>query len=270
MKQLIKGTELNNKELADWFGIEETTFRKYKNQKLEELYDFCDYELITTPKRFIKGAKVKEVYTPIYSKKVNPLKKKFLNWIKNGGVAEVASQTEDNVYSYPTVINYFCKKNNISYDGAHYYTIVEDGVNAEGVKIEGGRRKISNEEYSEWHYLYRLLKKYQSENKIKCGMSVDCCAGDFNPTKLKLETITDKELQNQIYQKYFGALSYEDVNELVDQVSSMIDRGEISSEDRDFAIENKLMRNLSNKLKRQLAAEECAGAGVLRRKGYSL
>lgn len=270
MKELIKNLKLNREELCDWFGIKTKSFTSLKEQKLEELKNFCDYELIESQGGNFKAVNIKEVYEPIYSKKVSPLKKKFLNWIKNGGIAEVALQTEDSVYSYPTVVNYFCKKNNIPYNGAHYYTIVENGVNAKGVKIEGGRRRANNEEYSEWHYLYRLLKKYQSENQIKCGMSVDCCAGDFNPTKLRLETIADRELQNQIYQKYFGALSYEDVNELVDQVSLMIDRGEISSEDRDFAIENKLMRNLSNKLKRQLAAEECAGTGVLRRKGYSL
>jgi hypothetical protein len=270
MKKLTKNLKLNREELCDWFGIKTKTFTTLKKQKLEELKNFCDYELIKSRKGNFKAVYIKEVYEPIYSKKINPLKKKFLNWIKNGGIAEVALQTEDKAYSYPTVVNYFCEKNNIPYDGPHYYTIVEDGVNAGGVRIEGGRRKVSNEEYSEWHYLYRLLKKYQSENKIKCGLPVDCCAGNFNPTKLRLETIADRELQNQIYQKYFGTLSYEDVNELVDQVALMIDKGEISAEDRDFAIENKLMRNLSNKIKRQKAAEECADDGVLRRKGYTL
>lgn len=270
MKELTENLKLNREELCDWFGIKTKTFTNLKRQKLEELKNFCDYELIKSQKGNFKAVYIKEVYEPIYSKKINPLKKKFLNWIENGGIEEVALQTEDKTYSYPTVVNYFCKKNNIPYDGPHYYTIVEDGVNAEGVRIEGGRRKVSNEEYSEWHYLYRLLKKYQSENKIKCGMSVACCAGDFNPTRLRLETIADRELQNQIYQKYFGTLSYEDVNELVDQVALMIDRGEISAEDKDFAIENKLMRNLSNKVKRLRAAEECSDNGVLRRKGYAL
>jgi hypothetical protein len=270
MKELAEDLKLNREELCDWFGIKTKTFSTLKKQKLEELKDFCDYELIKSQGGSFKAVYIKEVYEPIYSKKINPLKKKFLAWIAEGGIAEVALQTEDRTYSYPTVVNYFCKKNDIPYEGPHHYTIVEDGVNAGGSKIEGGRRRVSNREYPEWHYLYRLLKKYQSENKIKCGLSVNCCAGDFNPTKLRLETAADRELQNQIYQKYFGKLSYEDINELVDQVTLMIERGEISSADRDFVIENKLMRNLSNKTKRQMAAEECADSGVLRRKGYTL
>ena len=268
MKQLIEGTKINREELCDWFGIKTKSFTTLKQQKLEELKDFCDYDLIKNQGGSFKAVYIKEVYEPVYSRK--PLKKNFLDWIEKGGIAEVALQTEDRAYSYPTVVNYFCKKNNIPYDGPHHYTIVEDGVNAEGTKIEGGRRKVTNKEYSEWHYLYRLLKKYQSENKIKCGLSVDCCAGSFNPTKLRLETAEDRELQNQIYQKYFGKLSYEDVNELVDQVTSMIDRGEISAADRDFVIENKLMRSLSNKIKRAHAAQECADNDILRRKGYAL
>lgn len=270
MKELTENLKLSREELCDWFGIKTRTFSSLKKQKLEELKDFCDYELIKNQSGSFKAVYIKEVYEPIYSRKINPLKKKFLSWIKDGGISEVASQTENKTYSYPTVINYFCKKNCIPYDGPHHYTIMEDGKNAEGVKIEGGRRRVSNKEYPEWHYLYRLLKKYQSENKIKCGSSVNCCAEDFNPTKLRLETAEDRELQNQIYQKYFGKLSYEDINELVDQVTLMIERGEISPEDKDFIIENKLMRNLSNKIKRERAAQECAEAGVLRRKGYSL
>lgn len=270
MKELAEDLKLNREELCDWFGIKTKTFTTLKKQKLEELKDFCDYELIKSQKGNFKAVYIKEVYEPIYSKKINPLKKIFLEWIKNGGIEEVALQTEDKTYSYPTVVNYFCEKHGIPYEGPHHYTIVEDGVNAEGAKIKGGRRQVTNKEYSEWHYLYRLLKKYQSENKIRCGLSVDCCAGSFNPTKLRLETAADRELQNQIYQKYFGKLSYEDINELVDQVTLMIERGEISAEDRDFAIENKLMRNLSNKTKRERAAQECADNGVLRRKGYAL
>lgn len=270
MKELAEDLKLNREELCDWFGIKTKTFTTLKKQKLEELKDFCDYELIKSQKGNFKAVYIKEVYEPIYSKKINPLKKRFLSWIANGGIAEVAFQTEDKTYSYPTVVNYFCEKNSIPYEGPHHYTVIEDGVNAEGVKIEGGRRQVTNKEYSEWHYLYRLLKKYQSENKIRCGLSVNCCAEDFNPTKLRLETAADRELQNQIYQKYFGKLSYEDINELVDQVTLMVERGEISSADKDFIIENKLMRNLSNKTKRERAAQECADSGVLRRKGYAL
>jgi uncharacterized protein YeaO (DUF488 family) len=269
MKELIEGAILNSKELSEWFGINPNSFSRMKKIKLEELRDFCDYELIETETGRFKEIHITTVYNPVYSHKMNPLKKQFLTWIKNGGIGEVASQTPDNVYSYPVVINYFCKKNNIPYDGAHYLIYIEDGKNAEGNKIHQGTRRVTNDEYPEWHYLYRLLKKYQMDNKIRCGYSIDCCAKGFNPTKLRSETEKDQELQNKIYQKYFGELSYEDICELVDQVTAMVEQDEITIADKNRVVENRVMRSLSSKQKRQMAAEECSDIGVLRRKGYS-
>lgn len=187
-----------------------------------------------------------------------------------GGIALVASQTPDNVFSYPVVVNYFCKQNNIPYDGPHYYTLLEDGVNGEGHKITNGSRRTSNPQYAQWHYLYNILKRYQSQKREYCGNTIDCCANSFNPTKLRIETPEDRDKQNSIYQKYFGELSYEDVNELVEQISSMVDKGEISPEDKDFIMENRVMRSWSNQMKRNCAAQECATKDVLRRKGYTL
>ena len=266
MKELNEGSTLNRAELCDWFGIKPMSFSCDKHAKLEELKDFCDYDLIETKSGNFKGVHINKVYIPVYCR--SPLKKKFLDWIENGGLREAAFQTEDRTYSYVEAVNYFCDKNNIPYDGAHYQLSIEDGRNIAGNKIFEGNRKITNKEFREWHYLYRILKKYQMDNNIKCGPSVNCCAKGFNPIVLRLETPEDRELQNKIYQKYFGKLSYEDVCELVDQVTAMVECGEITAADKDFVIENQLMRTLSSKQKRQLAARECAEIGVLRRKGY--
>lgn len=268
MKELYEGAILNKKELMEWFGISSNSFTSSKKQKLEELKDFCDYELITTSKGYFKEIRVLKVYNSKYSRRMNPLKKHFLDWIKGNGIAEVATQTPDKAYSYPTVINYYCKKNNIPYDGAHYLKIIEDGNNSEERKIYNGQRKISNKEYSEWHYLYRVLKKYCSDNNIRCGDRINCCSASFNPTVLRKETEVDRDLQNLIYQKYFGKLAYSDVCDLVDEVTNLVESGEITSEVRDSLIENKLMRTYTDKQKRQLAAEECVELGILRRKGY--
>ena len=268
MKELVENSILNRVELCDWFGIKPMSFSCDKQTKLEELKDFCDYELIETKGGNFKGVHILKVYVPVYCRKMNPLKKKFLDWIENGGLKEAAFQTEYKTYSYVEAVNYFCHKNNIPYDGAHYQVSIEDGRNTEGNKIFEGSRKVTNKEYKEWHYLYRILKKYQMDNDLKCGPSVSCCAKGFNPIVLRLETPEDRELQNKIYQKYFGKLSYEDVCELVDQVTAMVDRGEITEQDKDFMIENQLMRTMSSKQKRQMAAKECAEIGVLRRKGY--
>jgi hypothetical protein len=43
MKELQPGIT-TNKELAEWFGIKEVTFRNKKQEKLELLKDYCDFE----------------------------------------------------------------------------------------------------------------------------------------------------------------------------------------------------------------------------------
>ena len=269
MKILEKNTILNRTDLADWFGITKESFSAIRENKLEELKIFCDYNLILTPKGNFKAVKVTKVYTAEYIK--SPLKQKFIEWLDKGGIGEVAAQTEDNTFSYPTVVNYFCDKNDIPYDGPHHLKIMEDGVSVgeeKTRKIYGGKRIISNSKFKEWLYLYRILKKYAMDTGFKCGGSINCCSKGFNPTKLRKETDSDRDLQNRIYQKYFGKLSYEDVSELVDKVSALVEAGEISDIDRDAIVEDKLMRSLSNQQKRQLAAQECSDLGILRRKGY--
>ena len=269
MNKLIEETTMGIRGLAEWFGIKTRTFQNHQEEKLEELSLFCDYEPIYSPGGYLKQIYIKKVYIPEYSRAMNPLKQQFLDWIDAGGIALVASQTPDNVFSYPVVVNYFCKQNKIPYDGPHYYTLLEDGVNKEGRKIIDGSRRTSNPQYAQWHYLYNILKRYQSQKKEYCGNTIDCCANSFNPTRLRIETSEDRNTQNSIYQKYFGELSYEDVNELVEQISSMVDKGEISPEDKDFIMENRVMRSWSNQMKRNCAAQECAIKDVLRRKGYT-
>lgn len=105
------------------------------------------------------------------------------------------------------------------------------------------------------------------EQGINVGYKIKCCATSFNPTSLRKETEADRELQNKIYQKYFGKISYQDLCDLMDTVSDMVERGEITAQDKDEVIDNKIMRTLSDKAKRRRAALECARAGVLRREG---
>lgn len=264
MKILEEGLTLDRKELADWFGITKESFSVTKDAKLEELKIYCEYDLNTTPKGSFKSVTITKVYNSEYVK--SPLKQKFIEWLDGGGIKEVSYQHPDKVFSYATVVNYFCYHNNISYDGPHYIKIIEDGVTTGETKIKkihNGERTAANNEFKEWLYLYRILKKYAIDTGFKCGSPVDCCGEGFNPIALRKETALDRELQNKIYQKYFGKLSYEDVCDLVDKVSLFVEEGE-----RDFLVEDKLMRTLSNQEKRQLAAKECADIGILRRKGY--
>lgn len=65
MKQLQLGV-INDKELADWFGVTPSRFSHDKKNKLKELEAFADYELIGNKR---KKVKIVKIYQPIYSKK---------------------------------------------------------------------------------------------------------------------------------------------------------------------------------------------------------
>lgn len=158
MNELITGTKLNAKELADWFGITPTTFLHSKKQKLNELADFCKFEIKETKTGRFSSVHIIEVYEATYIR--NPLKKEFLTWIENGGIEKVAAQTPDGVYSYPVVVNYYCATHGIPYDGPHYENVLQNGIGDDGYRLKDGKRKTPNEEFHEWHYLYRLLRKY--------------------------------------------------------------------------------------------------------------
>lgn len=263
MKALQENSVLDKIDLADWFGIKPNTFAAQKKQKLNELAEFCNFELRETKKGTFRNVLILEVYEPVYRKHQKPLKREFLNWIENGGIEEVASQNEDHVFSYPIVVNYYCAQHGIPYDGPHYLKMREDGISDTGHRLNEGKRRAPNNEFCEWHYLYRLLRKYQMEQGVKLGSRVNCCADSFNPTLLRKETLEDQEIQNKIYQKYFGRLNYQDVCELTDIVAY----GEITEEEREEIINNTIIKTLSDRTKRKLVAHECALAGVLRREG---
>ena len=40
---LIEGSTMSRKELAEWFNIKEKNFSQYKEKKLEELKEYCEY-----------------------------------------------------------------------------------------------------------------------------------------------------------------------------------------------------------------------------------
>jgi hypothetical protein len=61
MKELHLG-KMNNKELAEWFGITEGSFRTSKKKKLEELKYFANFEEVG------KKIEIFEIKDPIYSK----------------------------------------------------------------------------------------------------------------------------------------------------------------------------------------------------------
>ena len=64
MKQLQLG-KITTRELADWFGISADRYRHTKQQKLEILADYCDFDEI------YGGVEIKEIYIDKYDKTLN-------------------------------------------------------------------------------------------------------------------------------------------------------------------------------------------------------
>ena len=69
-----------SKDLAVWFSISYSTYRKHKKEKLEELKSFCDYDEV------YGGILVKEVYSPIYIKEMDKIDDEiFLREVRRTG-----------------------------------------------------------------------------------------------------------------------------------------------------------------------------------------
>ena len=78
----LKTGLMNNKELAEWFGIKESTFKSNKKKKLEELKKYCQFEE-TKGKVYILEI-YQEEYQKDFSKSFGIIKEETEKiWIKN-------------------------------------------------------------------------------------------------------------------------------------------------------------------------------------------
>lgn len=73
----------NNAELAEWFGIKESTFRSKKRQKLKELKEYADFVEVKSK------IEIKQVYEKMYVRKTSPSFRRVASlveetWSKNG------------------------------------------------------------------------------------------------------------------------------------------------------------------------------------------
>lgn len=62
---LEANTKMTTQQLADWFGVSYSSFRKTSKDKYEELKYYCDYE------KFHGGVEIKDVYVKDHSNKIN-------------------------------------------------------------------------------------------------------------------------------------------------------------------------------------------------------
>lgn len=254
------------KELAEWFNISSKYFSTTKVKRLEELSQYADFKVKYTPTGRISYIDVTNVKVPIYG--ALTLKQKFLDWLPDG-LTEVGTLAIDFEYilSWPLLVNYYCDRNNIKYNGPHYMMVEDEGISNDNKRKVKGQRKVPNPEFKEWHYLYNIARRWGAENNISLeDIGIDCCADSFNPTCLRITTEEDLKKREQVYEKWFGTINHQDVFDLVDY----IDEYEDCYIPRDELMQLKLCQRLTDKEKRLAAAKECAELGVLRRKGYRL
>lgn len=260
---VLENKKYKLKEIAEWFNMSANNFSKQKDRCLAELKCYAEFEVKYTPSGRVSYIDVTRVLVPIYEKPVS--KQQFLDWLPTGikKVATWAAETQY-VLSWPLLVNYYCKENNIPYDGPHYILEKDEGVSYDSKRKVEGNRKIPNPDFSEWHYLYNLVRRWSAQHNISLeDWSIDCCADSFNPTSLRISTKEDLKKREQIYKKWFGVRQQE-VLDLVDYIDEYAD----CYIPKDELMQLRICQRLSDRAKRIAAAKECAESGVLKRKGY--
>lgn len=97
MKELVLG-KIRSQELADWFGISYSTYRKKKETLLSELNYYCDYEV------YHGGITVKEIFIKDYRKNLaSEDSDTYLQLVKesNGGFCSLAGMARKLTILYP-------------------------------------------------------------------------------------------------------------------------------------------------------------------------
>lgn len=190
---------LTRAELAEFFCIQPQTITRAKEKYLEELKEYCDYELSLTPKGNFRSVTVKKVYCDTYYR---TYKKDFINWLNNNDVFALTG--EDGFSNLAVITNYYCKENKIPYDGPHYVYVDFEGHTDDGKRKLKETKKVPNLEYRVWHYLYRLAGKYYEGSDDRVKDWVDMCAAEIHPSYVRIMTKEDKEKYNEIAFKIFG------------------------------------------------------------------
>lgn len=197
---------MDNKELADWFGISERSFKNVKKSKLEELKLFADFEE--------KGGKIniKEIYEPIYNKQLKKTAHKVLEkvdiiWAKDG------------LDTCTRVGTKICKE------------LAKEGTVRKESTIINYTRQGRNELYGR-----PFIDKGKLGSCVYLWCKKDRATGD-----LSLLTPEENEIKRKLIIKYFG-----DVSEKQILVKAMIESGEISEEEAWSVLESMTNMNTNN------------------------
>ena len=183
---------MTNKELADWFGIKEGSFRRNKDKKLEELRNFAEFE------RKKGKIEIKKIIEPVYSKRGSEAYQIVKNEIDNvwsdSGLDSCSRVSEE--------IGEKCKNElMITQNTIYNYT-----------------RKGRNELYG---------VPCQSEGSLgRCTYLLCKKIGDGIDAVYEKFTEDEEKIKDMLMKKYFGNLAEKTLI-----VSMMVERGEIRKED---------------------------------------
>lgn len=260
---LEKDKILTRSELADFFGVKPQTITKAKEKYLEDLKDYCDYELLETKTGKFKGVKILYVHCDTYYKSY---KKDFLDWLENNDVFALTG--EDGLSNIAVVTNHYCHLNGIPYEGPHYILEDFEGRTNDGKRAMKERQKIPNYEFKQWHYLYRLARQFFSGNGEFHTKEYELmCSNVFQPIYLNKMTEEKRQKYNQIVFEIYGNQT-ENFVETTQSIEEIDTKDMSADEMRKEILSLRSMRDMTDQEKRQKFIMRLAEEGVIKFKGY--
>ncbi len=190
MKELKLGI-MTNIELAQWFGVTESSFKSHKKKKLEELKlfaDFCEE----------KGKiNIKEIYEPVYMKQLGKTKQMVIDKIDD-------VWSKDGLDSCTRVGNEICE------------LLTQEGIIRKPDTIITYTREGRNELYG---------KPFMDKGSLgKC--TYIWCKRNAETGEYSLLTEEEQKIKQNLQTKYFG-----DATEKQVLVKGMVAAGEITKEE---------------------------------------
>lgn len=187
----LKLGKMTNKELAEWFGIAESSFKNKKSTKLEELRLFANF-------REEKGKVIiTEIFEPVYNKQQGKTLQQVI-----GKIDEVWS--EDGLDSCSRVGSEICE------------LLAQEGLQRKESTIVEYTRKGRNELYG---------KPFVSQGKLGKCIYI-WCKRDRETGEYSLLTEEEQKIKQDLQTKFFG-----DATEKQVLVKGMVEAGEISREE---------------------------------------
>lgn len=184
----LKLGKMTTKELATWFGVAYSTFRKNSAERFEKLEDYCEFE------RVYGGVIIKEIYIEEYDKNLNINDQKFvLEEIKScietqGGLSTINGMSRKYTHNQ-TFSSLSTAKKRISKASLNLFgetkTLTSHG-------IAGSREylwAIKLDDYN--HY------RYMTEEEEKRFDEIICACYMIEPARVKQEALLENQLKDK-------------------------------------------------------------------------